>query len=141
MACANLPLRRPARTERKMDLKASDRFNINSQLEHLQAKYVGTGHADLSRFEWAVNIQRDSYASFIGHYPILAYFAVAENESIGREQNVVALWSSTREGRRLKWIIAAYSNRLLWPTVGSFCEGVEKQSGVKRRPNSTLFSD
>jgi hypothetical protein len=30
-------------------LKASDRFNINSQLEHLQAKYVGTGHADLSR--------------------------------------------------------------------------------------------
>lgn len=30
-----------------------DRFNINSQLEHLQAKYVGTGHADLQRFEWA----------------------------------------------------------------------------------------
>lgn len=30
-----------------------DRFNINSQLEHLQAKYVGTGHPDLQRFEWA----------------------------------------------------------------------------------------
>lgn len=30
-------------------IQASDRFNINSQLEHLQAKYVGTGHADLSR--------------------------------------------------------------------------------------------
>ena len=101
--------------------QASDRFNINSQLEHLQAKYVGTGHADLSRLsvsnpffpsnlsfffltkkkerdvadisfvefdgsEWAVNIQRDSYASYIGHYPMLAYFAVAENESIGRER-------------------------------------------------------
>ncbi|KAL6843532.1 hypothetical protein ACP4OV_026594 [Aristida adscensionis] len=65
---------------------ASDRFNINSQLEHLQAKYVGTGHADLSRFEWAVNIQRDSYPSYIGHYPMLAYFAIAENESIGRER-------------------------------------------------------
>ncbi|KAL5990541.1 hypothetical protein ACLOJK_011443 [Asimina triloba] len=65
---------------------ASDRFNINSQLEHLQAKYVGTGHADLNRFEWAVNIQRDSYASYIGHYPMLAYFAIAENESIGRER-------------------------------------------------------
>ncbi|GAY60738.1 hypothetical protein CUMW_204370 [Citrus unshiu] len=64
---------------------ASDRFNINSQLEHLQAKYVGTGHADLNRFEWAVNIQRDSYASYVGHYPILAYFSIAENESIGRE--------------------------------------------------------
>lgn len=35
--------------------------------------------------EWAVNIQRDSYASYVGHYPILAYFAIAENESIGRE--------------------------------------------------------
>ncbi|CAN6471375.1 unnamed protein product [Victoria cruziana] len=67
-------------------MQASDRFNINSQLEHLQAKYVGTGHADLSRFEWAVNIQRDSYASYIGHYPVLAYFAIAENESIGRER-------------------------------------------------------
>ncbi|TVU45890.1 hypothetical protein EJB05_05398, partial [Eragrostis curvula] len=67
-------------------VEASDRFNINSQLEHLQAKYVGTGHADLTRFEWAVNIQRDSYASYIGHYPMLAYFAIAENESIGRER-------------------------------------------------------
>uniref|UniRef100_A0A452ZLN2 Splicing factor subunit n=1 Tax=Aegilops tauschii subsp. strangulata TaxID=200361 RepID=A0A452ZLN2_AEGTS len=67
-------------------MKASDRFNINSQLEHLQAKYVGTGHADLTRFEWAVNIQRDSYASYIGHYPMLAYFSIAENESIGRER-------------------------------------------------------
>ena len=36
--------------------------------------------------EWAVNIQRDSYASYIGHYPLLSYFAVAENESIGRER-------------------------------------------------------
>ncbi|EAZ07153.1 hypothetical protein OsI_29403 [Oryza sativa Indica Group] len=67
-------------------MQASDRFNINSQLEHLQAKYVGTGHADLNRFEWAVNIQRDSYASYIGHYPMLAYFSIAENESIGRER-------------------------------------------------------
>lgn len=61
-----------------------DRLNINAQLEHLQAKYVGTGHADTHRFEWAVNMHRDSYASYIGHHPVLAYFAVAENESIGR---------------------------------------------------------
>ncbi|XP_023528359.1 uncharacterized protein At4g14342-like [Cucurbita pepo subsp. pepo] len=67
-------------------MQASDRFNINSQLEHLQAKYVGTVHADLNRFEWAVNIQRDSYASYVGHYPVLANFAIAENESIGRER-------------------------------------------------------
>ena len=36
--------------------------------------------------EWAVNIQRDSYASYVGHYPVLANFAIAENESIGRER-------------------------------------------------------
>lgn len=28
---------------------SGDRFNINSQLEHLQMKYVGTGHADISK--------------------------------------------------------------------------------------------
>ncbi len=62
----------------------SDRFNIVSQLEHLQAKYVGTGHADLNRFEWAVSMHRDSYASYVGHHHMLLYFAVAENESVGR---------------------------------------------------------
>lgn len=59
-------------------------MSINSQIEHLQAKYVGTGHADLTRFEWAVNIHRDSYASFVGHHNMLAYFATVENESCGR---------------------------------------------------------
>lgn len=62
----------------------SDRANINSQIEHLQAKYVGTGHADLTRFEWAINIHRDSYASYIGHHNMLSYFALVQNESIGR---------------------------------------------------------
>jgi splicing factor 3B subunit 5 len=62
----------------------SDRHNITSQVEHLQAKYVGTGHADLTKFEWAVNQHRDSYASYIGHYPILSYFAISENEPIAR---------------------------------------------------------
>eukprot|EP00197_Chlamydomonas_leiostraca_P014650 CAMPEP_0202867290 /NCGR_PEP_ID=MMETSP1391-20130828/9105_1 /ASSEMBLY_ACC=CAM_ASM_000867 /TAXON_ID=1034604 /ORGANISM="Chlamydomonas leiostraca, Strain SAG 11-49" /LENGTH=102 /DNA_ID=CAMNT_0049547321 /DNA_START=24 /DNA_END=332 /DNA_ORIENTATION=+ len=62
----------------------SDRANINSQLEHLQAKYVGTGHADLTKFEWALNIHRDSYASYIGHHNMTAYFALVENQSIGR---------------------------------------------------------
>ena len=63
---------------------AADRFNINSQLEHLQSRYVGTGHADTNRFEWAVNIHRDSYAAYVGRPTMLQYFAVAENESIVR---------------------------------------------------------
>jgi len=62
----------------------SDRANINTQNEHLQTKYVGTGHPDLHKFDWAKNIHRDSYASYIGHHPMLAYFATVENESIGR---------------------------------------------------------
>ncbi|KAI3432445.1 hypothetical protein D9Q98_003997 [Chlorella vulgaris] len=62
----------------------ADRFNINAQLEHLQAKYVGTGHADINRFEWNVNIKRDTYASLVGHHSLSAYHAIAENESIGR---------------------------------------------------------
>eukprot|EP00892_Ulva_mutabilis_P009977 jgi/Ulvmu1/7351/UM036_0011.1 len=61
-----------------------DRFNINSQLEHLQTKYVGTGHPDITRFEWALNIHRDSHASYMGRPYILSYYAAAENESMGR---------------------------------------------------------
>lgn len=62
----------------------AERFNINSQIEHLQAKYVGTGHADLTKFEWLLNIHRDSYASYVGRHNMLAYFATVQNESIGR---------------------------------------------------------
>ncbi|KAL6769513.1 hypothetical protein ACKKBG_A31325 [Auxenochlorella protothecoides x Auxenochlorella symbiontica] len=61
-----------------------DRLNINSQLEHLQSKYVGTGHADTTRFEWNLNIKRDTYASLVGHHSLATYHAIAENESIGR---------------------------------------------------------
>lgn len=73
-----------SQTNRSTMATAADRFNINSQLEHLQSRYVGTGHADTNRFEWAVNIHRDSYASYYGHHTMLQYFAIAENESIGR---------------------------------------------------------
>lgn len=61
-----------------------DRFTIHSQLQHLQSKYPGTGNADTSRVDWGLNIQRDTLASHVGHYSRLAYFAVAENESIRR---------------------------------------------------------
>ncbi|XP_063899890.1 splicing factor 3B subunit 5-like [Zophobas morio] len=60
------------------------RYNLQSQLEHLQMKYVGTGMADTNRFEWLVNQHRDTYASYIGHHDIVSYVAIAENESIGR---------------------------------------------------------
>ena len=62
----------------------TDRYNIHSQLEHLQSKYIGTGHADTSKWEWLVNQHRDSYCSYMGHFDLLNYFSVAENESKAR---------------------------------------------------------
>ncbi|KAL7643494.1 UNVERIFIED_CONTAM: hypothetical protein RMT77_005476 [Armadillidium vulgare] len=61
-----------------------DRYNIHSQLEHLQSKYIGTGHADTSQFEWCVNQHRDTYGSFMGHFDLLNLVAVAENETKAR---------------------------------------------------------
>lgn len=63
---------------------AADRFSINKSWEHIQNRYVGTGHSDISRYEMATMQHRDTIASHIGHYDMLSYFAVAQNDSIGR---------------------------------------------------------
>lgn len=52
--------------------------------DQLKARYLGTGHADLSKYEFITNQHRDTAASHIGHYDQLSYYAVAQNESIGR---------------------------------------------------------
>ena len=57
---------------------------LNLSTEQLKARYVGTGHADMSKYDWLTNQHRDTYASHVGHYDQLAYYAVASNESIGR---------------------------------------------------------
>eukprot|EP00026_Physarum_polycephalum_P023344 Phypoly_transcript_28348.p1 GENE.Phypoly_transcript_28348~~Phypoly_transcript_28348.p1 ORF type:complete len:117 (+),score=26.16 Phypoly_transcript_28348:49-351(+) len=67
-----------------MSAAMSGRESLQSQLEHLQMKYVGTGHADTTKYEFAVNQHRDSIASYIGHFSLLSYFAVVENEAVGR---------------------------------------------------------
>lgn len=72
--------------------------------------------------EWAVNIQRDSYASYIGHYPMLAYFAIAENESIGRERyNFMQVFSPSSFLSRL--IFASVNNQMCL-CVCLFCFGL-----------------
>eukprot|EP00326_Haptolina_ericina_P004698 CAMPEP_0181223442 /NCGR_PEP_ID=MMETSP1096-20121128/30531_1 /TAXON_ID=156174 ORGANISM="Chrysochromulina ericina, Strain CCMP281" /NCGR_SAMPLE_ID=MMETSP1096 /ASSEMBLY_ACC=CAM_ASM_000453 /LENGTH=87 /DNA_ID=CAMNT_0023316329 /DNA_START=19 /DNA_END=282 /DNA_ORIENTATION=+ len=65
-------------------MTSQERYAVNYQVEHLQTKYVGTGHADTTKFEWAVNQHRDSLALYVGYDPLSQYFAVAENESVGR---------------------------------------------------------
>jgi splicing factor 3B subunit 5 len=58
----------------------ADKLRAQQQLEALQARYVGTGHADTTKFEWTSNIQRDSYASYVGHPPLLSYMAIGMGE-------------------------------------------------------------
>ncbi|KAI9918183.1 hypothetical protein PsorP6_013157 [Peronosclerospora sorghi] len=47
---------------------------------------TGTSSLTLLRLssEWAMNQHRDTLASHLGHTDMLAYFAVVENESMGR---------------------------------------------------------
>ncbi|KAI4098219.1 MAG: hypothetical protein L6R37_006618 [Teloschistes peruensis] len=58
----------------------ADKLRTQQQLEQLQSRYVGTGHADTTKFEWASNIHRDSLASYIGHPPLLAYMSLGLGE-------------------------------------------------------------
>lgn len=52
--------------------------------EQLKARYLGTGHADISKYDWITNQHRDTLASHVGHYDQLSYYSVAQNESIAR---------------------------------------------------------
>ena len=76
-------VRKRGRGDRRV-MTSQERFATHAQLEHLQQKYVGTGHADTTKFEWAVNQQRDSLALYVGFDSLAQYIAVAENESIAR---------------------------------------------------------
>lgn len=60
--------------------KQADKLRTQQQLEQLQARYIGTGHADTTKHEWSANIHRDSYASYIGHPPLLSWMAVGMGE-------------------------------------------------------------
>eukprot|EP01054_Gregarina_sp_Poly1_P001255 Gregarina_sp_Poly_1__1254@NODE_1303_length_4431_cov_1311_404675_g882_i0_p3_GENE_NODE_1303_length_4431_cov_1311_404675_g882_i0NODE_1303_length_4431_cov_1311_404675_g882_i0_p3_ORF_typecomplete_len112_score11_48SF3b10/PF07189_11/1e34SF3b10/PF07189_11/1_8e04Longin/PF13774_6/0_27EspB/PF05802_11/1Activator_LAG3/PF11498_8/6_NODE_1303_length_4431_cov_1311_404675_g882_i040674402 len=67
-----------------MSASVYDRFNIHAQLEHLQSKYTGTGHADTTKWQWGSTIRRDTLASHVGHHSRLMYFAVAKGQTIAR---------------------------------------------------------
>lgn len=61
-----------------------ERFHVLAQLEHLQSKFTGTGHADYSRYEWLTNQHRDTRASLATHPGLTAFVAIVENESMAR---------------------------------------------------------
>lgn len=52
--------------------------------DQLKAKYIGTGDVDMTKYEWVTNMHRDTLASHVGHYDQMSYYAVAQNESMGR---------------------------------------------------------
>ncbi|KAI0384588.1 splicing factor 3B, subunit 5 [Hypomontagnella monticulosa] len=58
----------------------ADKLRTQQELERLQAKYVGTGHPDTTSWEWRTNVMRDTYSSYVGHPPQLAYLSLAQNE-------------------------------------------------------------
>jgi splicing factor 3B subunit 5 len=43
----------------------------------------------MTKFEFAVNMHRDTIASNVGHSDILSFFSVAQNESIGRTRHTL----------------------------------------------------
>ena len=55
-----------------------------AQLEHVQAKYVGTGHSETTREEWMLTQHRDTYASLLGHHDQLVLLGTAESQSVAR---------------------------------------------------------
>ena len=65
-------------------MSGESKMNIHAQMEHLQLKYQGTGHADTTREEWITNMQRDTLASHVAHRNRLMYMALAENECVAR---------------------------------------------------------
>lgn len=58
----------------------ADKLRTLQNLEALQVRYVGTGHADTTKHEFTNTIVRDSYASYIGHPPLLGYMAIGMGE-------------------------------------------------------------
>ena len=63
---------------------AADRFSINKSWDHVQNRFVGTGSAETTKFEWLSNQHRDTLASNIGHNDMLSFIAVAQSDSVGR---------------------------------------------------------
>jgi len=53
-------------------------------IEQLKSRHIGTGHSDITKHEWITNQHRDTLSSHLSHHDSLTYFAVAQNDSIGR---------------------------------------------------------
>lgn len=57
-----------------------DRLRVQQEFEQSKSRYIGVGGPDTTRDEWRANVARDSYASYIGHPPMLQQFSIAFGE-------------------------------------------------------------
>jgi splicing factor 3B subunit 5 len=102
---------------------SADRFNFNKSWEHIQNKYVATGHSDMTKFEWAVNQHRETLSSYVAHYDVLSYFAVMQNESTGRiryQMLEVSLFSRFRGYSMINLLLLVFLSEnatALWPAT------------------------
>ena len=53
-------------------------------LKHHEKKLPGLGNADTPKYKWLTNQHRDSLSSYVDHFDMLNFIAVAENESKAR---------------------------------------------------------
>ena len=101
----------------------ADKLRTLQALEALQAKYIGTGHADTTRHDWTNNIVRDSYASYLGHPEMLSYISLGMGEAreITRAKMVEGMVRGVGPPRDVDGELAA----IVGVEVESGAEGVE----------------
>ncbi|CAE6441137.1 unnamed protein product [Rhizoctonia solani] len=80
--CIILPVTSPVQPTPSMSSEL--RYTANTQLEHLHARYTGTGHADITKYEWLTHQHRDTSASIVGHPPLATYLSIADGDATGR---------------------------------------------------------
>ena len=76
----------------------------------------------MSKYEWVTNMHRDTLASHVGHYDQLSYYAVAQNESIGRVKKEYIEKMSKRYGEDVKKILKGFKKIL------RRCQNIDKMS-------------
>ena len=57
----------------------NERLTFQTQIEHRNMKYAGTGNPDTTKWEYGTNMRRDALSSHISHYSRLLYFSAVEN--------------------------------------------------------------
>jgi Splicing factor 3B subunit 10 (SF3b10) len=79
---------------------AADRFSINKSWDQVQNKFVGTGHSDMSKFEWASNQHRDTIASHIGRLTFQCLRCCGSHHRATRIQRYLSLHIGTHVCRK-----------------------------------------